>query len=42
VAAMLFTNELIPRQKAEKFLTLIHAFKSTTTNLVMNGKIFEP
>ncbi len=42
VAAMLFTNELIPQEKAEKFLTLIHAFKSTTTNLVMNGKIFEP
>jgi hypothetical protein len=42
VSAMLFTNELIPQEKAEKFLTLIHAFKSTTTNLVMNGKIFEP
>ncbi len=42
VSAMLFTNELIPQEKAEKFLTLIHAFKSTTTNLVMTGKIFEP
>jgi hypothetical protein len=42
VSVLLFTNELIPQQKAEKFLTLIHSFKSTTTNLVMNGKIFEP
>jgi len=42
VSAMLFTNEFIPQEKVEKFLTLIHTFKSTTTNLVMNGKIYEP
>lgn len=42
VSAMLFTKESIPQEKTDKFLTLIHAFKSITNNLVMNGKIFEP
>lgn len=41
VVAILFCRELVSRQTAERFASLIHKFKLSTTQLVGFGKIFD-
>ncbi|HEY7821147.1 MAG TPA: hypothetical protein VIG29_23175, partial [Vicinamibacteria bacterium] len=40
VAVVLFTNELVPREKVEKLMPVLHGFKVATMKLVMQGKLF--
>jgi hypothetical protein len=40
VAVILFTNELVPRDKVEKLMPVVHGFKIATMKLVMQGKLF--
>jgi hypothetical protein len=40
VAVVLFTNELVPREKVEKLMPVVHGFKIATMKQVMQGKLF--
>jgi hypothetical protein len=40
VAILLFTNELIPQDRVEKFMPLVHGFKVATMKVVMKGQFF--
>lgn len=40
VAILLFTNELIPQDRVERFMPIVHGFKVATMNAVMKGRIF--
>jgi len=40
VAAVLFTNELVPQDRVEKLMPVMHGFKIATMKAVMQGKIF--
>jgi hypothetical protein len=37
---MIFTNETVAAELVKKFMPLVNTFKTATTGLVMNGKIF--
>jgi len=41
VATVVFTNESIPQEQAERFMPVINAFKNATTGQVMSGRIFD-
>jgi hypothetical protein len=40
VAVVLFTSELIPQDRVEKLLPVVHGFKTATMKAVMQGRIF--
>ena len=40
VSIMIFTNETIAVELVKKFMPLVNTFKTATTGLVMNGKLF--
>ena len=40
VAVVLFTSELVPQDRVEKLMPLMHGFKVATMKAVMQGRIF--
>ncbi|MGH9337587.1 MAG: hypothetical protein ACRD21_27880, partial [Vicinamibacteria bacterium] len=42
VAVLLFTSELIPRDRVERLMPVVHSFKVATMKSVMQGRIFPP
>jgi hypothetical protein len=40
VSIMIFTKETMTLEVVKKFMPLVNTFKTATTGLVMNGKIF--
>jgi hypothetical protein len=42
LAIALFTNELVPRDRVDRLLPLLHGFKVATMKSVMQKKFFEP
>jgi hypothetical protein len=40
VVMLLFTNEVVPRDRVEKLMPLVHGFKVATMKLVMDGELF--
>jgi hypothetical protein len=40
VAVVLFTNELVPQERVERLMPVVHGFKVGTMRVVMQGRIF--